>query len=77
MLSAAQNTYQADLNSLQEAENNKTISAADAALKRLKIDRDYADQVASMRAKELTDAAAMNDPAAYAAALPQSITSKR
>lgn len=52
-LSATKNVYQADLNNLQEAENNKTISAEEATLRRLQLERDYAEKVASLRAQEV------------------------
>lgn len=52
-LNAAKNAYTDDLNALQEAENNKGLAIAESNLRKLKLARDYADQVASIRAQEL------------------------
>lgn len=68
-LSAAQNSYQSDLNSLQEAENNKTLAREDAHTRRLKLERDYAEQVLAVRNKELADINPETEVARYEAAL--------
>lgn len=52
-LLAVQNYYQADLNNLQEAENNKSLTAQEAQLRRLKLERDRAEEVASIHAAEV------------------------
>lgn len=68
-LSAAQNAYQADLNALKESEINKSLSVEESTLKRLKLERDYQEQLASIRATELAQYDPQTQVKEYQAAL--------
>jgi len=76
-LVAAQNSYQADLNSLQQAENDKTVSTQEATLRRLQLEREYAAKVASLRARELSQYDPQTQTKEYEAALSAKLDADR
>jgi len=76
-LVAAQNSYQADLNSLQQAENDKTVCTQEATLRRLQLEQEYAAKVASLRAQELSQYDPQTQTKEYEAALSAKLDADR
>lgn len=68
-LATAQNAYKEELLSLQQAETNGTISKEQANLERLKLERSYQEQLATIRATELAAIDPQTQVKEYQAAL--------